>query len=104
MNQVRYEDRINSLESQVDQYETGRQSQSRPHTSVTALQKELDGVRERNRNQLQEMEKENKDLRRRLAKAISSAMSGGDGGGKDGQIGRGLSEKELQGKLSHLAL
>ncbi|XP_030850451.1 centrosomal protein of 162 kDa isoform X2 [Strongylocentrotus purpuratus] len=101
---VRYEDRINSLESQVEQYETGRQPQSRPHTSVTALQKELDGVRERNRNQLQEVEKENKDLRRRLAKAISSAMSGGDGGGNDGQIGRGLSEKELQGKLSHLAL
>ncbi|XP_063954593.1 centrosomal protein of 162 kDa-like [Lytechinus pictus] len=101
---VRYEDRINSLESQVEQYETGRQSQTRPHTSVTALQKELDGIRERNKNQLLELEKENKELKKRLSKAVTSGMSGGDGNGKDGRIGRGLSEKELQGKLSQLAL
>ena len=100
--QLRYEDRINTLESQVELHAAGSQSQSRPHTSVTALQKELESVRERNRHQLLEMEKENRELKRRLAKAVSSAMDAGGGGG--GKEGSGMSDKDLQAKLSQMAL
>ncbi|XP_072178977.1 centrosomal protein of 162 kDa-like isoform X2 [Diadema setosum] len=101
---VRYEDRISTLESQLVESEARRQLSSHPHTSLTALEKELEGVKERSRRQLQEAERENGELRRKLAKAVSTAMTGGEGGeggGKEGESKKGGVDKGLLAKLAH---
>ncbi|XP_071506797.1 centrosomal protein of 162 kDa-like [Diadema antillarum] len=102
---VRYEDRISTLESQLEETVARRQLSSHPHTSLTALEKELEGVKERSRRQLQEAERENGELRRKLAKAVSTAMTGGEGGGggggKEGESKKEGVDKGLQAKLAH---
>ncbi|XP_074662384.1 centrosomal protein of 162 kDa-like [Tubulanus polymorphus] len=73
-----YDERINELEEQLSRFTTTRSSSgdSRPFTHTTALQKELDTVRERSRKKLAEkdsiIERLNKDLSMAKNKATAN--------------------------------
>ena len=64
--QMQFEDHIAELESKLSQYEHEGCQMVRPHTSMSALEKELDSVRERYKKRISELETEQQLLQKQL--------------------------------------
>ena len=63
--QLQYEDRIRELESQLAKCQHPEEGE-RPHTHSSALQRELDSVRERHKRKVGELEQELERLRKEV--------------------------------------
>lgn len=69
---MQYEDRIKELEFQLSIYQ-GQADHQHPHTHSVALERELESVRERYKQQVKELQAENDRLNIEMAKTKKTA-------------------------------
>lgn len=74
---MKYESRINELERDISRYQRDLESEVHPHTTLLALQREFDSVKERHRKEVAEMEERMSSLTRELSAMKRKAESGG---------------------------